>query len=356
MANALFFGDVTTPWEASEITTALADDWAAIEDPNWKQPMAAWRPVPKEAAATCQKRETLFVGGFGAATKGPTKAPKKYHYRGTFTHPDGSFRAFKYSHCHGTHRILIRKVQPSPEIHLHMQPMRQGGVEVTAVAENGCAILEFLVLEDVRFQQWRGAVKLAMVQLELCTRQTDLTIYHDNILMTSNTIIRCDWIANNKNRFAKVVAALDGPVAYGAYAPKVGVPHPAPPPQTPRPTRWSSRMEKIMEGVDLVTDDYATTSDAEIMPEGKEEEATEEDSIYPATEEGGESEETPQPKAKRRKRTAVADGYDGGPSLSGDSSSASSSAAFAPRMVARPCVSARPSATAAPLIKPWVKG
>jgi hypothetical protein len=131
----------------------------------------------------------------------------------------------------------------------------------------------------------------------------------------------------------------------------VAIAAPAPQSRSPRPTRWSGRMEKILEGAELVSDDYATTSESGTIPgepefhteeadAAEEAEGAEEAEVGGETELEEETEDSQQPSAKRQK-TEVADrwwwtdetGYDGGPSSSCDASSSSSSSSSSPGRV-----------------------
>jgi len=112
--------------------------------------------------------------------------------------------------------LLIRQVQPSPEIHVVMKPYYWGGSKectgttFTAVAEDDSSILIDTVTEDTPCGYFLDAVKCECVERGLCTRQTNLTIYFDNVPMNSNMMLRRDPKENHRHSLPRIIYAEDG--------------------------------------------------------------------------------------------------------------------------------------------------
>jgi len=142
-----------------------------------------------------------------------------------------------YQHCSGSHRLglpvilLIRKVLPSPEIHVVMQPWRRSltdfvdrrtthnvvsfpdgehGTELTAVAENDRHILTDFVDNDKPCGYFLRRVKERCIEIGMCTRQTNLTIYWDNVPMSPDMMLRRRPEDYHRHRLPKIIYAEDG--------------------------------------------------------------------------------------------------------------------------------------------------
>jgi hypothetical protein len=200
----IFWAMPLTPYEAVEVPPET--------DPMCAETMPAGKwmgPISSELARNMERGEKhLWFGGFGSDGSGTAK-PKKYQLVEEHSHDDGSFHMWRYAHCSRTYEVLIREVPKSPEIHLHLQDVGLG-TRVTAVAEDGSGILVKLVHHDERLTDFKREVKSTCCQLGLCTMSTDLTIYLDNVLLTSNTMLRAEFSLNKKNRMPRVFPAEDG--------------------------------------------------------------------------------------------------------------------------------------------------
>jgi len=126
----------------------------------------------------------------------------------------GDIKMWRYDHCHRTCMLFIRKVQKSPEIHLEVRPCGEGS-KVTAVAESGRSILEIIVYRDIRCTDVRNAIKRRCVETGLCTHQTSITIYLDNVLLDPNTMLRKDPAAYPRRRLPRIMGAKDGSLTDG---------------------------------------------------------------------------------------------------------------------------------------------
>ena len=195
-----------------------------IPEAEWKGPMASW-------SLDCVKRhKVLYIGGFGQmewgriqlGVPGKKNAKKYLHHK---THWDGGvFRMWEYHHVHGGHSLLIRKIRPSPEIQLVMTKHGQYDTRVTAVAaEDGTTILEVIITADVNCREFKKAVLAKCVVLNLCTRQTALTMYHDSVLMTSNSLLMRDWGLNYRNRLPRIITAKCSGFLLVRYLKKHGI-------------------------------------------------------------------------------------------------------------------------------------
>ena len=280
VSMSVLFHEAVYQWEVSELVTdptlgRQAAGWYVAAE-MMRQPQAAWKPINKYTVAKCHDGKPMNIGGFGGVPGMTSSHPKKYIPNGVYTHFDGSYVGWLYVHCRNTHCLIIRKVQASPEIHLEMQPRppcpilypcREHTTLVTAVAEDDTAIMDLLIFEDVRFQQMKAALKKKCIERGLCTQQTDLTVFHDNIPMTSNNILRAEYDANYKrNRLPKVIASHDGNFVSGyTYMRHQASPQSRP----PRPTRTEKRAEMILEGDTPASADYATTSESDQQPAGR---------------------------------------------------------------------------------------
>ena len=61
------------------------------------------------------------------------------------------------------------------------------------------------------------------VVLNLCTRQTALTMYHDSVLMTSNSLLMRDWGLNYRNRLPRIITAKCSGFLLVRYLKKHGI-------------------------------------------------------------------------------------------------------------------------------------
>ena len=62
----------------------------------------------------------------------------------------------------------------------------------TAVAADDRTILEEIITEDVRVMAFKDRVKEKCIELGICTRQTIMTFYFNNVPMSSNMILYSD--------------------------------------------------------------------------------------------------------------------------------------------------------------------
>jgi hypothetical protein len=217
-----------TVYEAIEfqpgvLQRAYDDEVCPIDLLKYK-PHEEWRgPISMHLIDKCRNAKNIFVGGFGQCHTA-TKIAKKYEYLCEFVCLVCNETRWHYKHCSGRHEILIRRVEPPPEIHLVMAPRggrpsvrraAKGGyyrpkqnscpMNVTAVAANGKTVLEMVVTHDVRFQQFKADVKTQCIKEKLCTMQTDLQVLYENFPMSCLTFLRKDCDANRKRRLPKVI-------------------------------------------------------------------------------------------------------------------------------------------------------
>jgi len=238
-----FYDDIsamTGGYEIAEVgpgPNAIINVHGRILEAEWTGPMASW-------SLDCVKRhKMLHIGGFGKKewgriqpeVSGKKNAKKYLHHK---THWDGGvFRMWEYHHVHGGHSLLIRKMRPSPEIQLVMTKYGEYdrldtsdiedpsmGTRVTAVAaEDGTTILEVIITADVNCREFKKAVLAKCVVLNLCTRQTALTMYHDSVLMTSNSLLMRDWGLNYRNRLPRIITAKCSGFLLVRYLKKHGI-------------------------------------------------------------------------------------------------------------------------------------
>jgi hypothetical protein len=103
------------------------------------------------------------------------------------------------------------------------------GTKGTAVAEDDTTILEVSITAAVRCREFEAAVLEKCVVLNFCTRQIALTMYHDSVLMTSNTMIMSDWACNYRNRLPRIITARCSALMLTRYLRQNGMealPHP----------------------------------------------------------------------------------------------------------------------------------
>ena len=209
-----------------------------------QRPAHEWcGPLSKDVLGKCRGHHTLHIGH---TRPGGSGNPKKFMFQHEFVACSCS-PMFHYKHCSGMYDLLIRKVRPSPEIHLHMQKHAEG-TRVTAVAEDDLAIMEVVFTRDARCTQFKADLKNLLVLRGDCTKATVLTMYHDNILMTSNAFIRKDYKANRKNRLPKVIVAKDGRLTDAPQSRQD---------EFPSPSTWARHLVNLLsnEPFDSVTDD-----------------------------------------------------------------------------------------------------
>ena len=183
------------------------------EVPFWP-PAASWRgPLQMETVENIKNHNTIFIGYFGRWTRVDSKTAMKYYFVNAYTTDSGIPLMWLYTHCSLKTNIIIRQVLPSPEIHVAIKS-RNDVTTATAVAENDRTILEMTVTEDVRCAEFKRAVKKKCVEENLCTNQTDLTIYYENVLMSSNVKFRRDHDNKKRHRpLPKIIAAKDGSIS-----------------------------------------------------------------------------------------------------------------------------------------------
>jgi len=168
---------------------------------------------------------------------------KKYTFEGEYGYPGGR-TTWCYHHCSGKSMLLIRKVLPSPEIHVVMQSYfpdwrtedsgftigrnEVAGVykvlsgsgepmyltdpctKLTAVAENHRSIMTYFVTQDQRCGHFKDCVKSHCVAQGLCTRQTNLTIYFDNVIMSSSMWLHRNAEDYDRRHLPRIISAKDG--------------------------------------------------------------------------------------------------------------------------------------------------
>jgi hypothetical protein len=205
-------------------------------------PQSRWHgPMSQQNIEHCHIQKDIFVGGFG--DKHPKKnrkrtfaqhidIAKKYVFYCKLFNEEEQITMWHYEHCSGSHDLLIRRVEPSPEIHLVMSPFGahkvrgvwQGdtswGTRVTAVAGNGKCLVELIVEEDVRFHQFRQDVQKHCVAENLCTMQTYLTVFYENLPMTGRMFLRKAYEHNTKVRLPNVICVMDSLRCYEAFTPQ----------------------------------------------------------------------------------------------------------------------------------------
>lgn len=249
MINDLFYDNPFQPYEVLELPRQDHPD-------RPREPQSAWKgPVAATSINVCRRHEVLFIGGFGDVREGAQrKNAKKYYFALEWRSASGA-PLWRYKHCSGSHELILRQVRPSPEIHLQMTAVADG-TKVTAVAEDGRTILEKIVTRDERLQQFKAAVHKRCVELDLCTHQTDLTVYHDNVLLTSNTMLKKEFKKNKKNRLPNVIEApdFDRLPAFRFVIQSRQVPSLS--------SAWSRRMMQILEGGPVDGDDDATEDES----------------------------------------------------------------------------------------------
>jgi hypothetical protein len=181
-----------SPYEAVQILKGTNNEPPAASD---------WRgPLESKSVEMCFRHQAIFVGLF-------TTVARKYNFVREYSTGSGTLIAWLYARRLGQPFLLIRKVLPSPEIHIVMTKC-DGGTKVTAVAEDDRSILEIIVTEDVRCAEFKSAVKRKCIEQALCTHQTNLTMYHDNALMSSSLKLRKDHDPKKRyNRLPKIIAA-----------------------------------------------------------------------------------------------------------------------------------------------------
>ena len=170
---------------------------------EWWPPASAWRgPLSEENVCNAAAHKTMYVG---LTTKSKTGA-KKYIFQEEYNLPGGR-HLWIYRHCSGKSNLIIRPVPPSPEIHVVMKgfpPDRQGfrckGMQITAVAEDDRTIISELITENCHAAKFKQAVKRKCIELGQCTESTDLTIYHDNVIMSSRMMLEADFRPTRRRR------------------------------------------------------------------------------------------------------------------------------------------------------------
>lgn len=262
------------------------DDFEGLEVPphHWmptepKLPLGNWKgPLFVGAIDRCLRHHDLHIGGFGV-TSSHLKSVKKYTFLKEYCDKDGKFVMWRYQHCKGNHNILIRRVRPPIEVqlevteHLEVTNVTADRIDfteaakATAVAENGRTVLELIVTRDIRLQKFKAAIKEKCVEMDLCTRQSTINVFRENVLVTSNNILRSDLDANKKTRPMSVIAAPDG---------DLGTPPQSRVAKDGRmlmnwecPSSWTGRMLKILEGDDPTESDYISGDEASPEPSAK---------------------------------------------------------------------------------------
>ena len=96
-----------------------------------------------------------------------------------------------------------------------IKKIRDGVTRITAVAKDDSPLHEMDVTEDVRCGEFKKEVKRKCVATGMCTNQTTLTMYYQNVLMGSNVVIRKDHDDKKRQRSSqlpRVIRASDGAI------------------------------------------------------------------------------------------------------------------------------------------------
>jgi len=115
------------------------------------------------------------------------------------------YTVWTYAHCRSETVLIIRPVQPCPEVHVVMKPwpieLASDTGEVVSLqrskitaftVEDESTIHEEIITQDVRASEFKLRVKDRLVVLNKCTRMTSLLIYFHNVPMNSNTMLHSD--------------------------------------------------------------------------------------------------------------------------------------------------------------------
>ena len=181
-------------------------------------PVCGWRALTASTMERVRKFLHIHVTAYGMR-KYTFKSYHYHHAPGTDNLNWGCRRTWCYEHCKGKSTLLIRQVPPSPEIHAVMKPYfdewdgkrnKRLGSTVAAVAENERTILTYFVRKDRPCGHFKDLVKRRCVELGICTHQTHLTIYWDNVPMHSNMMLRKNPDEYHRHRLPKIIYAADG--------------------------------------------------------------------------------------------------------------------------------------------------
>jgi hypothetical protein len=201
-------------YEVKELPWTHPIEFYVYTGDSWK---GEWYgPLSQKNVERCFKEQDIFTG----LTSPGMNSQRMYNFVKAYKDDDGNVLTWRYKHCSNKSALLIRPVQPSPEIHVVMKKQWFGGTKVTAVAENDRSILEWLVTEDVRIGEFKTAVMKRCVEEGLCTRQSVLTMYCDNALVSSNMILRADYDGQKRRRLPKIIYATDGSLTNDPIAPQ----------------------------------------------------------------------------------------------------------------------------------------
>ena len=244
-------------------------------------------PLKPEVVENARARRNVFVAGFGDPPDRPARArntPKKYTFvcvmRNDRQDPDTGPAWCRYRHCKSGHDILLRRVSPHLNVDVEMREWRMSltggpilrtkcedyypkGTTVTAVAANGGTIYEVNVETDMHAgDSFKPAVKRKCIELGLCSAQTAVHLYHNGMLLRHRSLIRGEYRLN----FLKPIEREPEFVRL-TWVPRSERPVPPALPVAPAspvapPTKWSERMEMILEGKTPTAADYSSNDEA----------------------------------------------------------------------------------------------
>ena len=207
---------------------SIFDDYEMAEtsDLQWNPTESVWPhasewqgPLSHINVIRAREHLPLFAPGSGPASNTENASYSIYQENYTFKEecnlPGGRY-LWIYTHSSGMMNLIIRPVPPSPEIHVELKipnkheyearcldPMRNrdhNGFIITAVAEDDRTIISRFVTRDLPVLDFKRAVKRKCIELGQCTESTDLTIYHDNVIMSSRMMLESDFRPTRRSR------------------------------------------------------------------------------------------------------------------------------------------------------------
>ena len=113
-----------------------------------------------------------------------------------------------YKHCRSDECVIIRPVPPAPRIDVWEEGGRCGTRFTAVAAANRIGpaidICHILITQNERAKEFKEWVKRECVSAGLCSYQSYLTIYYNDALMSSNTVMRNTWRAGPRRVAARL--------------------------------------------------------------------------------------------------------------------------------------------------------